>query len=63
MPQPLKLEEAKVEWVYEDLQDLLEGTPIKHSLFILGYWNAKVGNQEIPGVTGKFDLTIQNKAG
>ena len=47
-------EEAKVEWFYEDLQDLLELIPPKDVLFIIGDWNAKVGSQEIPGVTGKF---------
>ena len=47
-------EEAEVEQFYEDLQDLLELTPKKDVLFIIGYWNAKVGSQEIPGVTGKF---------
>ena len=56
-------EEAEVEWFYEDLQDLLELTPPKNVLFILGDWNAKVGSQEILGVTGKFDLGIQNEAG
>ena len=49
-------EEAEVEWLYEDLQDLLELTPKKDILFIVGDWNAKVGSQEIPGVTGKFRL-------
>ena len=49
-------EEAEVEWFYEDLQDLLELTPKKDVLFIIGDWNAKVGSQEIPGVTGKFCL-------
>ena len=49
-------EEAEVEWFYEDLQDLLELTPKKHVLFIIGDWNAKVGSQETPGVTGKFAL-------
>ena len=48
---------------YEDLQDLLELTPKKHVLFIIGDWNAKVGSQEIPGVTGKFGLGVQNEAG
>ena len=48
-------EEAEVEWFYEDLQDLLELTPPK-DVFITGDWNAKVGSQEIPGVTGKFGL-------
>ena len=56
-------EEAEVEWFYEDLQDLLEIIPEKHVLFIIGDWNAKVGNQEIPGVTGKFGLGVQNEAG
>ena len=56
-------EEAEVEWFYEDLQDLLELTPKKDVLFIIGDWNAKVGSQEIPGITGKFGLGIQNKTG
>ena len=56
-------EEAEVEWFYEHLQDLLKITPKKDVLFILGDWNAKVGSQEIPGVTGKFGLGVQNKAG
>ena len=56
-------EEAKIEWFYEDLQDLLELTPKKDVLFIIGDWNAKVGCQETPGVTGKFGLRIQNEAG
>ena len=56
-------EEAKVERFYEDLQDLLELTPRKGILFIIGDWNAKVGSQEIPGVTGKFGLGIWNEAG
>ena len=56
-------EEAEVERFYEDLQDLLELTPKKDVLFIIGDWNAKVGSQETPGVTGKFGLGIQNKAG
>ena len=56
-------EEAEVEQFYEDLQVLLELTPQKHVLFIIGYWNAKVGSQEITGVTGKFDLGAQNEAG
>ena len=55
-------EEAEVEWLYEDLQDLLELTPKKDVLFIIGDWNAKVGGQETPGVTGKFGLGIQNEA-
>ena len=56
-------EEAEVEQFHEDLQDLLELTPKKDVLFIIGDWNAKVGSQETPGVTGKFDLGVQNKAG
>ena len=56
-------EEAEVEWSYEDLQDLLELTPKKDALFIIGDWNAKVGSQEIPGVTGKFVLGVRNEAG
>ena len=55
-------EEAEVEWFYENLQDLLELTPKKDALFIIGDWNAK-GSQEIPGITGKFGLGLQNKAG
>ena len=58
-----RAEEAEVEWFYEDLQDLPELTPKKDVLFIIGDWNAKVGSEEIPGVTGKFDLGVQNKAG
>ena len=54
---------AEVEWFYEDLQDLLELAPKKDVLFIIGDWNAKVGSQEIPGVTGKFGLGVQNEAG
>ena len=57
------VEEAEVERFYEDLQDLLELTPPKNVLFIIGDWNAKVGSQETPGVTGKFGLGIQNEAG
>ena len=57
------VEEAEVERFYEDLQDLLELTPKKYVLFIIGDWNAKVGSQEIPGVTGKFALGVQNEAG
>ena len=56
-------EEAEVERFYEDLQDLLELTPRKDVLFILGDWNAKVGSQETPGVTGKIGLGVQNEAG
>ena len=58
-----KAEEAEVEWFYEDSQDLLELTPPKDVLFIIGDWNAKVGSQEIAGVTGKFGLGVQNEAG
>ena len=56
-------EEAKVERFYEDLQDLLELTPKKDIFFIIGDWNAKVGSQETPGVTGKFCLGVQNESG
>ena len=56
-------EEAEIEWFYEDLQDLLELTLKKDVLFIIGDWNAKVGSQETPGVTGKFGLGVQNEAG
>ena len=56
-------EEAELEQFYEDLQDFLELIPPKDVLFIIGDWNAKVGSQEIPGVTGKFGLGVQNKAG
>ena len=56
-------EEAEVEQLYEDLQDLLELTPKKDVLFIIGVWNAKVGSQEIPEITGKFGLGVQNEAG
>ena len=56
-------EEAEIERFYEDLQDLLELTSKKDVLFIIGDWNAKVGSQEIPGVTGKFGLEVQNEAG
>ena len=55
-------EEADVEQFYEDLQDFLEITPQKDVLFMIGDWNAKVGSQEIPGVTGKFGLGVQNEA-
>ena len=58
-----KAEEAEVEWFCEDLQDLLELTPKKDVLFIIWDWNAKVGSQETPGVTGKFGLGIRNEAG
>ena len=56
-------EKAEVEWFYEDLQDLLELTLKKDVLFIMGDWNAKVGSQETPGVTGKLGLAVRNKAG
>ena len=56
-------EEAEVEQFYEDLQDLLELTPQKDVIFIIGDWNAKVVSQKILGVTGKFGLGIQNEAG
>ena len=56
-------EEAEVEHFYEDLQDLLELTPKKDVLFIIGDWYAKVGSQEIPAVTSKFGLGVQNEAG
>ena len=56
-------EEAEVEWFYEDLQDLLELTPKKDVLFIIGDWNANVGSQETAGVTRKFCLGVQNEAG
>ena len=55
-------EEAEFEWFYEDLQDLLELTPKKDVLFIIGDWNAKVGSQATPGVTGKFGLEMRNEA-
>ena len=61
MPQPLNAKE--VERFYEDLQDFLELTPKTDVLFIIEDWNAKVGSQEIPGVTGKFGLGVQNEAG
>ena len=56
-------EEADVERFYEDLQDLLELTPKKDVLYIIGDWNAKVGSQETPGVTGKFGLGVRNEEG
>ena len=56
-------EEAKVEQFYEDIQELLELTPKKDVLFIIRDWNAKVGSQETPGVTGKFDFGVRNEAG
>ena len=56
-------EETEVEWFYEDLQDLLELTTKNDVFFIIGDWNAKVGSQETPGVTGKFGLGMRNEAG
>ena len=56
-------EEAEVEWFYEDLQDLLELTPPKYIIFIVGDWSAKVRSQETPGVMGKFGLGVQNEVG
>ena len=56
-------EEVEVEHIYEDLQDLLELTPKKDVLFIIGDWNAKVRSQETPGITDKFGLGVQNEAG
>ena len=63
MPRPVIAEEAELEHFSEDLQDLLELTPKKDVLFIIGEWNAKVGSQETPGVTGKFGLAVWNEAG
>ena len=63
MPQPVNAEEAEVERFCEDQQDLLELTPKKDVLFIIGHWNAKAGSQETPGVTGKFGLGVQNETG
>ena len=57
------VEEAEVEWFYGDLKDLLEVTPKKEVVFIIGDDNAKVGSQEIPGITGKFGLGVQNETG
>ena len=62
MPQPVTLKKL-IEWFYENLQDLLEQTAKKDVLFIIEDWNAKVGSQETPGVTGKFGLGIRNEAG
>ena len=59
----INAEEEEVQWFYEDLQGLLELTPKKDVLFIIGDWNAKVGSQEIPGLTSKFGLGVQNEAG
>ena len=55
--------DAEVEWFYEDPQDFLELTPKYDALFIIGDWNAKIGSQELHGVTGKFGLGVQNEAG
>ena len=63
MPQPVMLKKLKSNGSMEDLQDLLELTPKKDVLFILRDWNAKVGRQETPGVTGKFGLGMRNEAG
>ena len=63
MPQPVTLKKLEVEQFYEDLQDLLELTPKKDIIFIIGDWNAKVGSQETPGVTGNVALGVQNEAG
>ena len=62
-PFNINSEEAEFEQFYQNLQDLLELTPNKDVLFIIGDWHAKVGSQEIPGVTGKFGLGVQNEAG
>ena len=56
-------DEAEFEWFYEDLQDVFEVKPKNNVLFIIGDWNAKVGSQETPGVTGKFGFGVQNEAG
>ena len=56
-------EQVEVEWFHEDLQDLLELTPKKDVLFLIGDWNAKARSQETPGVTGKFGLGVRNEAG
>ena len=65
MPPPVIAEEAEVEWFYEDLQDVLELTPKKDVLFIIGDWNAKVGSQETRGIVGKFGVQhgVQNEPG
>ena len=62
MSPPIMLK-AEVEWFYEDLQDLIELTPKEDVIFITGDWNAKVGSQEIPGITGVLGLGVQNEAG
>ena len=61
MPQPVRLKKLKLKLFYEDLQDLLELIPKTDVLFMIGDWNAKVGSQEMPEITGKFGLGIQNK--
>ena len=61
MPPTTNAKEAEVQWFYEDLQDLLELTPKKDILCIIGDWNAKVGSQETPGVIGKFSCGVQNE--
>ena len=61
MPQSAMLKKLEIELFYEDLQDLRELTPIKDVLFIIGDWNARVGSQETPGVTGKFGLGVQGQ--
>ena len=61
MPQPVMLKKLKLNSSMKTLQDLLELTPPKYMLFIIGDWNAKVGSQELPGVTGKFGLAVQTK--
>ena len=63
MPPTSNAEKAEVEWFYEDLQDLLDPTPQKDVLFIIGDWNVEVGSQKLPGVTGKFGFGVQNEAG
>ena len=63
MPQPVMLKKLKLNGSYEDLQDFLELTTKKDVLFIIEDWNAKVGSQETPGVTGRFGLEVQNEAG
>ena len=63
MPQPITLKKPKLNGSYDDLQELLELTPKKDVLFIIGDWNAKVGSQETPRVTGKFGLGVCNEAG
>ena len=63
MPQPVMLKKLKLNSSYQDLQDILELIPKKDVLFIIGDWNAKVGSQETPGVTGKFGHGVWNEAG